>query len=99
MTPANHLYFMLHGDDRDSTRFWGEDGSDYPVAFEITNVPEKLSGTIFTGCCLGSLAAEPKASRFEPGRLAPRTPANSLALRFLQAGALAFVGCTGWVGR
>src|SRR5262249_10530454 len=92
---GNHHYFMLHGSDRDGSRFWGEDHGDYPVAFDITAVPDKVSGTIFTGCCWGALAAEPKASRFEPGRLEPRTPDNSVALRFLRAGALAFIGCTG----
>jgi beta-lactamase superfamily II metal-dependent hydrolase len=93
--PGNHHYFMLHGSDRDGTRFWGEDNGDYPVAFDIKIVPKSVAGTIFCGCCWGALAGEPKASRFEPGRLEPRTPDNSVALRFLQAGALAFVGCTG----
>lgn len=95
INPANHLYFMLHGDHRNATQFWGEGDGEYPVAFEITNVPERLAGVVFTGCCWGALAAEPRASRYEPGRLAPRTPDNSLALRFLRAGALAFIGCTG----
>jgi hypothetical protein len=95
VAPASHLYFMLHGSDRDGTRFWGEDGDDFVVAFETANVPDKMAGVVFTGCCWGALVTDPRASLFEPGRLAPRTPDHSLALRFLRAGVRAFIGCTG----
>ena len=89
-------YFMLHGSDRDSTKFWGEDNGDYPIALSTDEIPREVSGVVFTGCCWGALTVETPAARTPKGKIpAPRPVKASIALSFLQAGALAFVGCTG----
>lgn len=93
---AQHVYFMLHGSDRDGTRFWGEDEVGTCEALNLRNVPPALAGTVFTGCCWGALVVEQPALYQTADRLpAPRRADASLALAFLQAGARAFVGCTG----
>ena len=91
------LYFMLHGSDTDSTRYWGEDSGETVEAVNISNVPDSLSNcTIFLGCCWGALTAVPRASKYKVGDdLAPKTDKDSLALAFLRNGASAVVGCTG----
>ncbi len=92
------VYFMLHGSARDATRFWGEtQGGAAYEAYAIENVPKAAAGTVvFTGCCWGALAMTPPASKASPGTpLRPRGPETSVAIAYLQAGALAFVGCTG----
>lgn len=87
------LYFMLHGDYRDATRFWGEE--DGPVeALNIGRLPTAGLGTVMAGCCWGALPVSQIASRAN-GPLGIRTPKQSLALSFLYGGAVAFVGCTG----
>ena len=95
---AGAVYLMLHGSARDATRFWGETkgGAAYE-AFAIENVPRAAAGVVvFTGCCWGALAMTPPASKASPGTpLRPRGPETSVAIAYLQAGALAFVGCTG----
>jgi hypothetical protein len=95
---AGSVYFMLHGSDSDGTTFWGEEEGGGPYeAFNIANVPRVANGTIvFSGCCWGALTALPIASRKPEGvSVRPRTPEQSLALSYIKAGALAFVGCTG----
>jgi hypothetical protein len=100
---AEQAYFMLHGATSDGTRFWGETidaatghTTGYPVAFNLACVPEHAPSVVFTGCCWGALTADPIARRASDStHLVPRTTANSIALKYLQAGALAFVGCTG----
>src|SRR6185436_14840285 len=94
---AGRLYFMLHGDDDDSTSFWGETaGGGYPVAFNLAGVPARSPAVLLTGCCWGALAASVSARRHVAGQPIPAlTPQNSLALAFLRGGAQAFVGCTG----
>lgn len=91
------LYFMLHGADWDGTRFWGESaGGGTLEAFNISNVADSCPGVVFTGCCWGALTVQQLASRSADGQiLAPRPVEGSIALSFLQAGAVAFVGCTG----
>lgn len=94
------LYFMLHGDAADGSSFSGEAGEEdqrYPVeAFNIRNIPIECPSVVFTGCCWGALCADTPAAFVRPGqRPAPRLPENSIALSFLAAGAMAFVGCTG----
>jgi len=90
------VYFMLHGSDSDATRFWGEDGSGAVEAVNLTNVPNMLSGIVFAGCCWGALTVDRRASIALSGQpLGTRTPGQSMALSYLHAGALAFVGCTG----
>jgi len=88
-------YFMLHGAEEDGTEFAGEYmAGGYPVAFDVGRVPQRFSGLVFTGCCWGALIVDGKAltARSVP---APRLPENSIALSYLRAGALAFIGCTG----
>lgn len=95
---AGAVYYMLHGSARDATRFWGEtQGGETFEAVAIENVPAQAPGTIvFTGCCWGALAMSPHAARARPETpLRPRGPEDSMAIAYLQAGALAFVGCTG----
>lgn len=92
------VYYMLHGADHDGTRFWGETkGGSVYEAFDINNIPESTPGTvIFAGCCWGALTVQPAAYGFRQGvKLRPRIPEQSIALSYLKAGALAFVGSTG----
>ncbi len=92
------VYYMLHGSFRDGTRFWGEtSGGDTCEAFLVDNVPKSAKGTIvFTGCCWGALIVQPPAFRKTPDvQLRPRTVEQSIALSYLKAGAVAFIGCTG----
>lgn len=89
------VYFMLHGYDNDATRFAGQE-PEYPDAFDIDQVPATGSGVVFTGCCWGALTVRQIASRVTSGKaVTPRTPDQSIALRYLRAGYNAFVGCTG----
>jgi beta-lactamase superfamily II metal-dependent hydrolase len=89
------VYFMLHGLDNDATHFVGQE-PEYPEAFNIDQVPANGGGVVFTGCCWGALTVRQIASRVLPGRaITPRTPEQSIALRYLQAGYNAFIGCTG----
>lgn len=93
---ADAVYLMLHGADTDGTRFWGEDAAGTLEAINVGNVPARSPAVVFTGCCWGALCVDKPAALTDPGRIpAPRTPPASMALSFLRAGALAFVGCTG----
>jgi beta-lactamase superfamily II metal-dependent hydrolase len=93
---AERIYLMLHGSDRDATRFWGEEQGDYPVAITLDNVPTAPGMVVFTGCCWGALVGQPRANKLTPGsEPRPRIPESSIALRFLARGARAFIGCTG----
>ncbi|AMV18395.1 MBL fold metallo-hydrolase [Planctomyces sp. SH-PL14] len=97
MNLTGDVYFMLHGSDNDATRYWGEDAGGLVEAVDLQSVPDRASGAIvFTGCCWGALTVTPAAAKLRPGvALRPRGPESSIAIAFLQAGALAFVGCTG----
>lgn len=93
---ADILYFMLHGDDGDTRRFWGEIGGSVLEAFTTEQIPPRFSGIVFSGCCWGALTTTRRALQFQPGEpVVCRTSRDSIALRFLSAGAQAFVGCTG----
>lgn len=94
---SDSVYLMLHGADSDATRFWGEtQGEEMLEAIHVGNLPLECRATVFTGCCWGAMPVMQRASRATGAAQAgPRTPANSLALAFLLAGAQAFVGCTG----
>jgi hypothetical protein len=90
------IYFMLHGSDGDGSRFWGEDHRDMFEAVNVSNLNAVSPGVVFTGCCWGALTADKLASRSRSGEPIPlRTVESSMALTFLQAGALGFIGCTG----
>lgn len=97
----NHLdapchYFMLHGSDTDGREFSGEYlAGGYPVAFDVTRVPQHFSGVVFTGCCWGALIVDTKALDAGVIPPQPRAPESSIALAYLKAGAVAFIGCTG----
>ncbi|MFD0766113.1 MBL fold metallo-hydrolase [Mucilaginibacter lutimaris] len=93
------VYFMLHGSERDSSRFWGEtvDGDEFE-AMCVNNIPGVTPETVvFTGCCWGALTVYEPASgkRGLSDRPTSKSPAESIALTYLKAGAQAFVGCTG----
>ena len=91
---AGLVYLMLHGDHEDAAHFWGEQIQE--AAIGLNNVPRHPGSIVFTGCCWGALPVDVIARRYSMGQPLPaRTPDNSLALRFLRNGALAFIGCTG----
>ena len=93
---GDQVYFMLHGDHGDSTRFWGEDTANGREAINISNLPAALTGVVFTGCCWGALTTDTPAGLLSAGRtVASKTPESSMALSILSRGARAFVGCTG----
>lgn len=96
-TAGDHLYFMLHGDFEDATRFWGEmPGGESVEAVNIDQISDMNGATVFTGCCWGALPIrEPAGISGRSGQVTPRTPDDSIALRCLARGALAYVGCTG----
>lgn len=93
---VDQIYLMLHGHYNDTTRFWGESAGDYIEAFNIANIPALNGSIVFTGCCWGALTVNKTASRYLPNQpIAQKTPGSSIAMRFLENGANAFVGCTG----
>lgn len=97
-TAKGTVYYMLHGSDRDATKFWGEDESNSIYeAIELENIPETCQGSVvFTGCCWGALIAYPPAVRMvDPAQLRPRLVESSIPLKYLAGGANAFIGCTG----
>jgi hypothetical protein len=89
-------YYMLHGDYRDCSRFWGEGVPRWPEAASTATVPKEYSGVMFTGACWGALSASFTALD-APDRqpVAGLSAKESIALSYLAAGALAVVGCTG----
>jgi beta-lactamase superfamily II metal-dependent hydrolase len=93
---ADQLYFMLHGDYADGSRFWGEGTAANREAINISNLPQVVNGVVFTGCCWGALTTELPAGMVAAGRpVAMKTPESSIALNVLSRGARAFIGCTG----
>ena len=94
---AGHTYIMLHGSNRDTSRFWGErlDGRALE-AFNIRSISKACGSVVLAGCCWGALTVSPRAVDFgSTSRIRPIDPSQSIALTFLLAGAQAFVGCTG----
>ncbi len=92
------VYFMLHGDHVDASRFWGESAPGVMYeAVSVRNVPKSVPGTVvFAGCCWGALTMAPPAGMAPLGTvLRPRSPESSIAVAYLRAGATAFIGCTG----
>ena len=88
---------MLHGSDFDGTKFWGESQNDGVLeAFTLENIPAKCSAVVFTGCCWGALCTFAPANLVQTRQVpSSRTINNSIALSFLNSGAVAFIGCTG----
>jgi hypothetical protein len=89
-----NLYFMLHGDYRDCTTFWGESDDGNVPAIDIGTLPSAGVGTAFAGCCWGALTVSEPAY-LSSGKPTPRMPERSIALSLLKAGATAFIGATG----
>ena len=106
-----YVYFMLHGSSTDGRVFCGEaqrnadadeSGNDAAVqdaaqveTFLAKQVPAELKGTVMAGCCWGALTVKDLAADTSSAVPAPRVPEASIALSFLKAGAMAYVGCTG----
>lgn len=88
------VYFMLHGDYRNSTVFWGEDDDGHLTAIDIASLPTSGIGVAFAGCCWGALTVSDPAL-VASGQPIPRMVERSMALSILKAGARAFVGATG----
>ncbi|HEY6155642.1 MAG TPA: hypothetical protein VIW07_18035 [Candidatus Udaeobacter sp.] len=89
------FYFMLHGDYSELREFWGETpGRLFLSALKVDNLPAKVRGLAFAGCCWGALIVDSRACF---SHNTPRTVrvSDSIALSFLAAGGLAFIGCTG----
>jgi beta-lactamase superfamily II metal-dependent hydrolase len=94
LAACQNIYFMLHGDYRDSTTYWGEDDAGNTPAIDISSLPASGVGLAFAGCCWGALTvSEPAIIAGE--RPTPRMVERSIALSILKAGAKAFVGATG----
>jgi beta-lactamase superfamily II metal-dependent hydrolase len=97
-TARGAVYYMLHGSDRDGTKFWGETlGGDEYLALSVENIPRSAPGTIvFTGCCWGALSVfQTAATKRDLSQIVPKSPEKSIALSYLLAGTQAFIGCTG----
>ena len=93
---TDRVYFMLHGDYVDGTRFWGEGIENNVEAVNLSNVPTGAGRIVFAGCCWGALFTDTPASSVVLNRpFGQRTADSSIALSFLKQGARAFVGCTG----
>ena len=93
---TDRVYFMLHGDYVDGTRFWGEGIENNVEAVNLSNVPKGAGRIVFAGCCWGALFTDTPASSVVRNRpFGQRTADSSIALNFLKQGARAFVGCTG----
>jgi beta-lactamase superfamily II metal-dependent hydrolase len=94
---ADAIYIMLHGRATNARVFLGETEAEEPFdAFDRRNVRPCPGAVVFSGCCWGALIVETTAWTHDPrDGFAPRSPEASLALGFLNAGANAFVGCTG----
>ena len=98
---SRNVYFMLHGSDLDTSRFWGELANGSPLeAFRAASVPSYSENVrpsvVLSGCCWGALTVRTKAVDYTDGDpLQVVAPESSVALSFLAGGALAFVGCTG----
>jgi beta-lactamase superfamily II metal-dependent hydrolase len=90
-----NIYFMLHGDYRDGTVFWGEDDNGNTPAISVSSLPQAGVSVAFSGCCWGALTVSEPAFLAGDRTPTPRMPERSIALSILKAGAKAFVGATG----
>jgi Metallo-beta-lactamase superfamily len=95
LASRQNIYFMLHGDYRDGTTFWGEDDNGTTPAIDVGSLPQAGVGVAFAGCCWGALTVSEPAFLVGERTPTPRMPERSMALSVLKAGANAFVGCTG----
>jgi beta-lactamase superfamily II metal-dependent hydrolase len=94
------VYLMLHGSAETPHVFDGEfsdDGDQWwtDAAFRVANVEAAEGAVVFCGCCYGALSALPIARQsLVPASARAFSPRSSIALRFLEAGANAYVGPT-----
>ena len=95
LAARENLYFMLHGDYRDGSTFWGEDDNGNLAAIDIESLPRAGVGVVFAGCCWGALTVSEPAFLIGDKAPTPRMPERSIALSILSAGAKAFIGSTG----
>lgn len=91
---TSSIYLMLHGNAADCSRYWGEKpcGSGLE-ALTTKSIPELDGSVVFAGCCYGALVA--KEAAITPGGPTPLALGQSIALEFLNKGAVGFVGATG----
>ena len=94
---GQNAYIMLHGDFGNGREYVGEtNDGQYTSAMRIDNVPAVAGHVAFAGCCWGALTTNVTASRAPADvPIESRGHNGSIALRFLENGALSFVGCTG----
>jgi beta-lactamase superfamily II metal-dependent hydrolase len=93
---SDFVYLMLHGDDNDAQRFWGDSPHGPLEAFALSRIPQRFNGVVFAGCCWGALTTAKRAlyvSESEPA--ISKNWQDSIPLSFLRGGAQAFIGCTG----
>ena len=102
LVDVGHVYLMLHAASDQLGIYTGErmcpNGTGVTGsidAFGIENVPPSCGATVFTGCCWGGLIVREMGAHWEAGGLSDLSVTDSIALTFLQAGARAFIGCTG----
>lgn len=76
------MYFMLHGDYHDATRFWGEDTQGNMLeALRLDKVPTSGVDVAVMGCCWGALPASTRAFDWVAGSpIAGRLQNQSIAL-------------------
>lgn len=91
----DYIYLMLHGSYRNATEFHGEGTQNGSPAIRIDNIPNVTSSIVFCGCCWGALIVDKPAVYASQGTVTARTARNSIPMKFLAAGANAFIGCTG----
>jgi len=84
-TGGSNAYFLVHGADWDTSRWWGDDDEgNGPVAFSADRAAGSV-GTIVSGACYGAYL----------GTLgSPISRADSIALQFLRNNSEAFIGHT-----
>jgi Metallo-beta-lactamase superfamily len=95
LAARENLYFMLHGDYRDGTTFWGQNDDGNMAAISVGSLPQSGLSVAFSGCCWGALSVSEPAFLVGDKTPTPRMPERSIALSILKAGAKAFVGSTG----
>lgn len=93
------VYLMLHGHYLHPDTFSGETPNrrTYP-AINVRSVTRAKfdDAVVFSGCCWGALTVRERAIDGNPRTPpSPLAPEQSMALSLLNAGALAFIGCTG----
>jgi hypothetical protein len=89
-----NIYLMLHGNSADCARFWGEKSCGSGLeAINTGTIPQLDGSVVFAGCCYGALLS--KEAAVVAGGPTPLSVGESMAIEFLNKGALAFAGTTG----